>query len=860
MAPSVPIDSAGTRPADSGPPPSAARSRRSRRRWRALLLAGGHLFVLSAFAFAQPLFDLLAHNAEFFAVRGSTREDIVAFVLGALLVPPTVLLLVELVATAGGVLVWRAVHLVFVAALSAAIVLHALAQRVDGGTLLLVGAAVVGGVVAWLYVRTRAVRTFLTVLIPAPVILTLLFLFDSPVNKLLTVEEDVPAAVTTVSKTRDPVVVVVFDELTTVSLLNARGRIDAGRYPNFARLARDATFYRQATTVHGWTEHAVPAILTGRIPRDEELPIYADHRQNLFTLLGRTYRIRAHESITSLCPKGLCERGKEEPVEDEPVTSEPASAPVVDDSFASDVSILYLHTLLPSSLAERLPAIDQSWRNFRGGGGGVSRTEGGGAPAVEPPCAPVCRLTRDLDSARPGTLYFFHAPIPHPPWRYLPSGKTYLGDTQAFPGLVNSVWQDDDALIRQAYARYMLQVGFTDRALGMFLDRLKRRRLYDRSLIVVVADHGVNLQPGTPRRQPSAEGLDEVAFVPLFVKLPRQRRGRVQDGLARTVDVLPTIADALHIPLRWDVDGRSLLDRAPPADGTVEVMRDDGGLVSAPLSELVAARGERLRQQIETFGSGGWDTMWAGGPLASFVGRRVEEVAPTTAAGLELELDGRTLLNEVDPSSHLTPSYLAGRIEGAEPGWDLALAVGGRIVATSRTYDALGEVRFAGLVPESSLRAGRNEIAVVVARPGSGGLERIEERNAALRLTGAGLRRADGTTVPLDDDIRGEVAVATEPGRVDFSGWAADLAQRSQADSIAVFVDGRLLYEATGISFRRDRPPEEQGIEGVGFGFPLPDGALPARGDAHDVRVIALSDGRAGELDYASGYPWRTSG
>jgi hypothetical protein len=68
------------------------------------------------------------------------------------------------------------------------------------------------------------------------------------------------------------------------------------------------------------------------------------------------------------------------------------------------------------------------------------------------------------------------------------------------------------------------------------------------------------------------------------------------------------------------------------------------------------------------------------------------------------------------------------------------------------------------------------------------------------------------------------------------------------------------LYEATGMSFRRDAPQEKEGIEGVGFGFPLPDGALPARGDAHTVRVIALSGGRAAELEYASGYPWRTSG
>ena len=41
------------------------------------------LAVLCAFAFAQPLFDLLGRNPEFFAVRGSPSGDIVLFAVGA---------------------------------------------------------------------------------------------------------------------------------------------------------------------------------------------------------------------------------------------------------------------------------------------------------------------------------------------------------------------------------------------------------------------------------------------------------------------------------------------------------------------------------------------------------------------------------------------------------------------------------------------------------------------------------------------------------------------------------------------------------------------------------------------------------
>ena len=50
---------------------------------------------LSGFALAQPLFDILGKNAEFFAVRGSTPSDIVLFALAVTFVPAVVLLLIE---------------------------------------------------------------------------------------------------------------------------------------------------------------------------------------------------------------------------------------------------------------------------------------------------------------------------------------------------------------------------------------------------------------------------------------------------------------------------------------------------------------------------------------------------------------------------------------------------------------------------------------------------------------------------------------------------------------------------------------------------------------------------------------------
>ena len=51
--------------------------------------------------------------------------------------------------------------------------------------------------------------------------------------------------------------------------------------------------------------------------------------------------------------------------------------------------------------------------------------------------------------------------------------------------------------------------------------------------------------------------VQELGPVPLFVKAPKQTRGRVSDALARTLDVTPTIADVLNVPLGYR-DGRQL--------------------------------------------------------------------------------------------------------------------------------------------------------------------------------------------------------------------------------------------------------------------------------------------------------------
>src|SRR5690606_20673078 len=106
-----------------------------------------------------------------------------------------------------------------------------------------------------------------------------------------------------------PVVFVVFDEFPLLSLLDDREEIDAVRFPSFAALAREATWFREASAVSSQTVWAVPAIASGRYPvAPNAVPTLRYYPQNLFTLLADRYRMHVFGRFLQLCPESACER------------------------------------------------------------------------------------------------------------------------------------------------------------------------------------------------------------------------------------------------------------------------------------------------------------------------------------------------------------------------------------------------------------------------------------------------------------------------------------------------------------------------------------------------------------------------
>ena len=319
-----------------------------------------------------------------------------------------------------------------------------------------------------------------------------------------------------------PVVVVVFDQLPLASLLDRDGAIDEARYPHFAALADEATWFRNASAVSPTTSFALPAILTGRYPERGRLPTVDDHPDNLFTLFGSRYRLDVIEPLTSLCPASLC------PVE-------PPGILAWLGAVLRDLRIVWLQTVLPDDLTRSLPPVTQTWADF---------------VVAEPPAfqdnwrerrrddrrRSVERFVAQLGASGGGSrpaLHFLHVLLPHEPWLYLPTGQVFSVRPQ-IPGLArDSRWLDAARPIALNYQRHLLQVGYVDTILGDIVARLRQTGIWDDALLVVTADHGASFRPGYPFRRPRDDSFADIASVPLLIKRPGQQAGSVSRRMSR---------------------------------------------------------------------------------------------------------------------------------------------------------------------------------------------------------------------------------------------------------------------------------------------------------------------------------------
>lgn len=662
--------------------------------------------ALAAFTFSRPVLDSFGRSPETFVARRATATDIVLFGLAVAFVPALVVAVAGAVTRLLGPTARHRVHVGLVALLGG-LAAWRVGQDITGwpgtATKLQLAGIVCGAALAVLRWRVPSTATFLRFAGMASVLFLVQFLVMSPASALIFrggrgVNGRVAAGVArdlAGDRHPPPVVIVVMDAFPTATLLDGSGDIDAGAFPNLAALANSATWYRNATTVSGFTEEAVPAIFTGRYPAEDGSSVATGGKpQNLFTLLGGSYDLHVQEQVTRLCPPSLCHTG-----------GGGALGGLLDD------------------------AAGLWW----------GRTSGDREDKVMtvPGVTDVDRYAQfrswiDAQDFSPGgrpDLFAYHVIMPHGPWDTLADGTRYQASAPP-TGTFAGFWRTRGLAV--GHQRHVLQAQAADRLIGHLTDRLRKAGIYDDALIVVTADHGDAFVANQPERGVSRAQYEQILWAPLLVKAPHQAKAVVNDDNVMSIDVLPTIADLLGVDLPWHVDGRPART-AGERDPAVKWFDDD------PNNLLRSHDGHRLEFDaragfaklltMDGVDGSGPGAAWRRPPYRDLFGKDVDSLTVGRRFGGALDMvDPPTRLDHVELDKPL-PLEVEGKTE-LPVGTTVAYALNGTIgaVTTVEPPDGSAPPIAHGLLPPSLFVAGTNNLTayVVEGRPGAETLRPID--------------------------------------------------------------------------------------------------------------------------------------
>jgi len=490
------------------------------------------------FVVAQNVYEVLATNREFLTVRRVSNPQLLGIILAFNLLPALVLFLLWLLCRA----VHRRLAQGFLAIayflLFAAFFLQVHKSYFSGWHPFphsyLIWALPAGLITFASLHFEKPFRSFLlalSILVPIFPILFLVRAWIRPTRAPATPQTLEDRRLSKPNKEIPPFFILIFDELSQKILLDDQGQIDGAQFPNFKKLADDGYWFRNATANGDQTIDSIPILLTGNF-HDGKDPSASAYPDNLFRLLYPYYDdMYIYEHDTHFCSSALYHCPDEELAF--------GIWRLLQDTF-----YLYCTRVVPAEIGLPIPDMRRTWGPFRN--------------YSEEAQARVKRFedfVHSLDSQdKKRTFYYFHHMMTHSPYNLTSDGTVYQATSWHF----DKIYARYPAALNDLMRRYIMQTRYADKELGEFIGGLKELGIYDKALIFLMADHGVSWSFESPGRTLQKDNAAMMLSVPLFIKPPFSKGGKMSDKDVQLIDIVPTIADLLGIKIPWTCSGRSV--------------------------------------------------------------------------------------------------------------------------------------------------------------------------------------------------------------------------------------------------------------------------------------------------------------
>jgi arylsulfatase A-like enzyme len=137
-----------------------------------------------------------------------------------------------------------------------------------------------------------------------------------------------------------------------------------------------------------------------------------------------------------------------------------------------------------------------------------------------------------------------------------------LAQVNGFHGGVPRQWAKGARSLGFYVAQYDGEIAAADAEVGQVLEALERSAVRDQTLVLLASDHGESLGEHDYFFDHGENLFDPWLRIPLLMAGPGIERGRRSGELASTLDILPTVLDAVKVSYPPDLAGLSLLGAA----------------------------------------------------------------------------------------------------------------------------------------------------------------------------------------------------------------------------------------------------------------------------------------------------------
>jgi hypothetical protein len=189
----------------------------------------------------------------------------------------------------------------------------------------------------------------------------------------------------------------------------------------------------------------------------------------------------------------------------------------------------------------------------------------------------------------------------------------------------------------------------------------------------------------------------------------------VVNGIAETVDILPTILDVVGANAPPPLDGRSLIQsRAPHASRTF-IWRNRSNVEVRTIGDgdFSADGAESLEWKERRFGHGDPAALYAPPGLQHLRGQRPSTLPVTPEVKVSIRNPGQ--FDAVDLTRDPIPLYVGGVLRTSRSdSLTVAVVVNGAVAAVTQSYRHRDAQMFGTLIPETALRSGANSVTAIV--------------------------------------------------------------------------------------------------------------------------------------------------